>query len=127
MAHVRKVIVAIALMLVATSLVWSAQATAPSYLHVAHGDDVEFFQFDERGVYLPQTEVPVALKEGYIVLSGQDPVTIRGPFATIVLQRESILTIGTTVPATHRSIWWPVRLRSLWIRRSAGMFEVYTR
>lgn len=73
----------------------SSQAS-PQYLHVTGGIEADFFQFNERGVFVPQTEIPVALKEGWIVLSGQDPVILSGPFGLIALQRESILTIGST-------------------------------
>ncbi len=99
MAHVKRVMFAIVAMFMMLSPFQLASATpsGASYLHVAEGTEGDYFQFDERGVFVPQTDPPAALKEGWIVLSGQEPVTITGPFLTIVLQRESILTIGTTV------------------------------
>lgn len=65
-----------------------------SYLHIEAAVDDDFYQFNERGVYVPQTEDPVQLREGWIVLSGQEPLLLVAPFGKILLQRESILGIG---------------------------------
>ncbi|PKL10398.1 MAG: hypothetical protein CVV52_18615, partial [Spirochaetae bacterium HGW-Spirochaetae-8] len=102
MAHMKRVMFAILMLLLALSPAMAATTTpsetsGTSYLHVANGVEGDFFQFNGKGVYVPQTDRPAALKEGWIVLSGQEPVTIKGPYSTIVLQRESILTVGATV------------------------------
>ncbi|WP_422481233.1 hypothetical protein [Pleomorphochaeta sp. DL1XJH-081] len=65
------------------------------YLYIASGMDSDYFQFNDKGVFVPQTDPPAELKKGWIILSGQEPVTIKGRYTTIVLQRESILTIGS--------------------------------
>ena len=98
----KRVMFAILMLLLALGPVMAATTTpsgtsSTSYLHVANGADWDFFQFNEKGVYVPQTDPPVALKQGWIILSGQEPVTIKGPYSTVVLQRESILTVGATV------------------------------
>ena len=98
----KRVMFAILMLLLALSPAMAATTTpsetsGTSYLHVANGVEGDFFQFNGKGVYVPQTDRPAALKEGWIVLSGQEPVTIKGPYSTIVLQRESILTVGATV------------------------------
>ncbi|MGI6466341.1 MAG: hypothetical protein ACOXZZ_01900 [Sphaerochaetaceae bacterium] len=69
---------------------------AVDYLRVVDGSD-DFFQFDEKGLFVEQGTTPVELKEGYIVLSGKTPLTLEGPFTTIVLQSESIMAIGKRV------------------------------
>ncbi len=71
------------------------ETTNPQFFYVANDIDSDYFLFDEKGVYVEPTATPTALRGGWIVLSGQEPVTIKGPYATIVLQRESILTVGS--------------------------------
>ncbi|NCU27829.1 hypothetical protein EOM86_14110, partial [Candidatus Nomurabacteria bacterium] len=73
----------------------NTQTGTPS-LSVVGGQNADFFQFNEKGVYVPYTDAPAPLKEGWIILSGQEPVTLQGNNITIVLQRESILSIGST-------------------------------
>ena len=93
--HVKRVILTLLVFLMfATPLM--AASTGTRYLSVAKGAESDYFQFDEKGVYVPQTDEPVELKAGWIILSGQEPVTITGRNTTIVLQKESILTIGST-------------------------------
>lgn len=96
------------------------------YLSIVEGADSEFYQFDERGVYIPQTDPPAELREGWIVLSGQEPLTITGRNVTIVLQRESILTIGST-RANDRSFYLVAGSASFLVEPPfSGSFEVST-
>lgn len=97
MTYVKRILVTL-FTLVALALPVSAanmQAGTPS-LSVVGGQNADFFQFNEKGVYVPYTDAPAPLKEGWIILSGQEPVTLQGNNITIVLQRESILSIGST-------------------------------
>ena len=96
------------------------------YLSIVSGSDSDFYQFDERGVYRPQTDPPTELREGWIVLSGQEPLTITGREVTIVLQRESILTIGST-RANDRSFYLVAGSASFLVEPPfSGSFEVST-
>ncbi|MFA6646826.1 MAG: hypothetical protein WCS59_06965, partial [Sphaerochaetaceae bacterium] len=81
---------------VSAAILPTTEASTPQFLYVANDINSDYFQFDAKGVYVAPTSTVTALKEGWIVLSGQEPVTIKGPNTTIVLQRESILTIGST-------------------------------
>lgn len=97
-----------------------------NYLHVVDSQDEQFFLFNEKGVYLSESDEPIQLREGYIIISGHDPITIKGPFTTIVLQQESLLTVGRTI-ANNPSYYLLGGSASFLIEKPfSGNFEVST-
>src|SRR5690554_185270 len=128
--HVKRVILVLLSMVVLSAPAMAAITPVGSagtpYLSIVSGSDSDFYQFDERGVYRPQTDPPAELREGWIVLSGQEPLTITGREVTIVLQRESILTIGST-RANDRSFYLVAGSASFLVEPPfSGSFEVST-
>ncbi|MFW5484669.1 MAG: hypothetical protein ACOCJN_00750 [Spirochaetaceae bacterium JB067] len=90
-------VIAVVVAMVLLTVTLPAFALSPSgnltYLHVVGATESDVLQFNEKGVYVESTESPLALDDGWVVLSGMDPVTIESSDITIVLQRESILSV----------------------------------
>ncbi len=127
----RKVIFALVLMLVIVSPVVAQTGSQLSsgvstYLHVVPSKNGDFFQFDETGLAIPQSSEAVRLKEGYIVLAGQQPVVIQGPFTTIALQPEALLTVGKT-QGNNTSFYLVAGSASFLVKENfTGFYEVAT-
>jgi len=98
---VKKIIIAVMVVLVFitpafANSVDTTEGGSYNYLHVVNDQVSQFFQFNEKGEHLAQNGKPIQLKEGYILVTTNEPITVKGPFSTIVLQKESLLTIGRT-------------------------------
>ncbi|NCB02260.1 MAG: hypothetical protein EOM67_08865, partial [Spirochaetia bacterium] len=63
------------------------------YLHIEGALESDAFQFNEKGVYVEQTDPPQALQRGWVVLSSFDPIVIKSSNVTILLQKESVLSV----------------------------------
>ncbi|MBN2859994.1 MAG: hypothetical protein JXK93_07020, partial [Sphaerochaetaceae bacterium] len=63
------------------------------YLHIVEGTGDSALMFDNSGALVAETTRPQAIDDGWIVLSDQEPVTLSSRDITIVLQKESILSI----------------------------------
>lgn len=95
--NVKKVIIFTIAILMTLSVV-TAATTAPitsRYLQVVSEANSDYFVFDDKGVFVDLTAAPVALREGWMILSGQEPVVLQGPQTTILLQRESMLAVNS--------------------------------
>ncbi len=63
------------------------------YLHIVKGTGDTALMFNSKGELVEETEIPQVFNEGWIVVSDQEPVTLRSGDITIVLQKESILSV----------------------------------
>ena len=63
------------------------------YMHIVEGTGDSALLFDNRGALVAETAPPQAIDDGWVILSDQEPVTISSRDITIVLQKESILSI----------------------------------
>ncbi len=95
--NVKKVIIFAITILLTLSVVTAAAPTpfTPRYLQVVGEANSDHFVFDDKGVFVDTTVAPVALREGWMILSGQEPVILEGPQTTILLQRESMLAVNS--------------------------------
>jgi hypothetical protein len=93
--HVKKAILILVTLVVILTPAMAAEAGNKPYLTVVGAVDSDVYLFNEQGVYMPPSDTPAQLREGWIVLSGQNPVTLSGNDTTVVLQKESILTLGS--------------------------------
>ncbi len=91
----KKAILILVTLVVILTPAMAAETGNKPYLKIAGEVDSDVYLFNEQGVYMPPSDTPAQLREGWIVLSGQNPVTLQGNNATIVLQKESILTLGS--------------------------------
>ncbi|MFA7371336.1 MAG: hypothetical protein WCY78_05350 [Sphaerochaetaceae bacterium] len=96
----KKVIIVIIVMLMALFVVSGANLTsserlAPRFLQITNDGDSDYLVFNEKGVFVEPSSEPVALREGWMILAGQEPVVLQGPQVTILLQREAILAINS--------------------------------
>jgi 2',3'-cyclic-nucleotide 2'-phosphodiesterase (5'-nucleotidase family) len=93
-------VVAVVVGMVLLAVALPAFALAPSntlnYLHLVDTPDSEALQFNAKGVYVEQTNPPQALDDGWVILSGMTPLTIESNDITIVLQKESIISVVST-------------------------------
>ncbi|MFA5570655.1 MAG: hypothetical protein WCY81_00410 [Sphaerochaetaceae bacterium] len=93
MAHMKK---AISFWLVLVIVVGSLWAASPSYLHVDQNGPQNYFQFNDKGILVEHKDPPVQLQRGWILLSNEDPIVLRSSDVTVVLDSESMLSIGET-------------------------------
>ncbi len=95
--NVKKVIILAITILLTLSVVTAAPPApfTPRYLQVVGEEASDYFVFDDKGVFVDTTLAPVALREGWMILSGQEPVVLQGPQTTILLQRESMLAVNS--------------------------------
>ncbi len=95
--NVKKVIIFAITILLTLSVVTAAAPTpfTPRYLQVVGEEDSDYFVFNDKGVFVDTTVAPVALREGWMILTGQEPVVLQGPQTTILLQRESMLAVNS--------------------------------
>ncbi len=95
--NVKKVIIFAITILLTLSVVSAAAPTpfTPRYLQVVGEANSDHFVFDDKGVFVDTTVAPVALREGWMILTGQEPVVLQGPQTTILLQRESMLAVNS--------------------------------
>jgi len=72
--------------------VFAANVTNLTYLHAVDG---YYYQFDQNGTFIEQTDPPIDLAPGWLVLSSDDSAaSLKGFFGDIVLQPKTILAIG---------------------------------
>lgn len=95
--NVKKVIIFTITILMTLSVVTAATTTpiTSRYLQVVGEANLDYFVFDERGVFVDPSAAPVALREGWMILAGQEPVVLQGPQTTILLQKESMLAVNS--------------------------------
>ena len=71
----------------------SASTSSIQYMHIVEGTGDSALMFDNSGALVAETTPPKAIDDGWVILSDQEPVTISSRDITIVLQKESILSI----------------------------------
>jgi len=97
---VRKAIIALIAAMVFHGIVFAAPLGAEPgrqnpYPMIQGSINGDFYQFDDKGRFVPQTDPAVELKDGWVVLSNDEPVTLSLPFGLIVMQKSSILAISS--------------------------------
>ncbi len=71
----------------------SSSTSSIQYMHIVEGMGDAALLFDNSGALVAETIPPKAIDDGWVILSDQEPVTISSRDITIVLQKESILSV----------------------------------
>ncbi len=86
----------VAILLILTGSLQSFASTLSSpvhYLHIVEGTGESSLMFNGKGVLIEETTPPQIIDEGFVVLSDREPAALKSSDVTIVLQKESLLSI----------------------------------